>query len=181
MRLVTFSARSFTEQLSAALDNPCRETDSYLPMSLREWFWGSPRSRAIDLLVSVAARYGILIAKLKNHAAMCKYPTIRAGLEGLAATEEAQAEILGQFIATEGRSFIAQPIMQFDGANNWRRLKADLTLQAQMLGDLNQAIVLLDGHDHHAAAKLRALASNEERNLGDLRGLVLKCDTQALD
>jgi hypothetical protein len=28
---------------------------------------------------------------------------------------------------------------------------------------------------------LREIATEEERNLGDLRDLVLKCDTQALD
>jgi hypothetical protein len=49
------------------------------------------------------------------------------------------------------------------------------------LSHLNQAIVLLEGHDHHAVARLREIATEEERNLGDLRDLVLKCDAQALD
>jgi hypothetical protein len=150
-------------------------------MSLREWFWPNPRSRAIDVLASVATRYRVLAASLKQHAAMCQYPTIRIGLEGLAATEEAQAETLDRFLAGEGRDATPQAIVGLDGANNWQRLKADLTLQSQMLSDLNQAIVLLEGHDHHAAAKLRDLATDEERNLGDLRDLVLKCDTLALD
>lgn len=166
---------------TTALDNPRPDTDTYLPMSLTEWFWPNPRSRAIDMLAAAATRYRVLAANLKQHAAMCKYPTIRAGLEGLAATEEAQAETLDRFLADEGRSATSQPIVQLDGANNWQRLKADLTLQAQLLSDLNQAIVLLEGHDHHAAGRLRDLATDEERNLGDLRDLVLKCDTQALD
>jgi bacterioferritin (cytochrome b1) len=164
-----------------ALDNPPRGTDSYLPMSLTEWFWQSPRSRAIDMLASVAGRYRVLAANLRNHAAMCKYPTMRAGLEDLAAIEEEQAEALDGILMLDGRKPSPQPIVQLDGANNWQRLKADLTLQAQMLSDLNQAIVILEGRDHHAAAKLREMATDEERNLGDLRDLVLKCDTQALD
>jgi len=151
-------------------------------MSLREWFWPNPRSRAIDVLASLATHYRVLAASLKQHAAMCQYPTLRAGLEGLAATEEAQAETLKRFLADEGRDAAApQAIVQLDGANNWQRLKADLALQSQMLSDLNQAIVMLEGRDHHAAARLRNLATDEERNLGDLRDLVLKCDTLALD
>lgn len=163
------------------LDNPHRDTDSYLPMSLTEWFWPSPRSRAIGMLASVAMRYRVLAASLKRHAAMCEYPTIRAGLEGLATTEETQADTLDRFLADEACKATPPTIMRLDGANNWQRLKADLTLQAQMLSDLNQAIVLLEGRDHHAAARLRDLATDEERNLGDLRDLVLKCDTLALD
>jgi hypothetical protein len=150
-------------------------------MSLTEWFWPSPRSRAIDMLASVAMRYRVLAASLKQHAAMCKYPTIRGGLEGLATTEEAQADTLDRFLADETCDATPPAFVRLDGANNWQRLKADLTLQSQMLSDLNQAIVLLEGHDHHAAARLRDLAADEERNLGDLRDLVLKCDTLALD
>jgi hypothetical protein len=133
------------------------------------------------MLALVAMRYRVLAASLKQHAAMCEYPTIRAGLEGLAATEEAQAERLDRFLADETCNTTPPAIVRLDGANNWQRLKADLTLQAQMLSDLNQAIVLLEGRDHHAAARLRDFANDEERNLGDLRDLVLKCDTQALD
>ncbi|HEX4209891.1 MAG TPA: hypothetical protein VHY56_05825, partial [Candidatus Binataceae bacterium] len=118
-------------------------------MSLTEWFWSNPRSRAIDTLRSLTARYRILGSNLKNHAKMCKYPTIRAGLEMLASTAEVQAKALDGFIAREGRSPAPQPTVRLDGANNWQRLKADLAYHVQMLADLNQAIVLLEGHDHH--------------------------------
>ena len=165
----------------STLDNFSRHTDSYLPMSLMEWFWPDPRLRAIGTLEAVAARYRSLAANLREHAEICKYPTIRAGLEGLAAREEIQTDALKAFLANEGRKLETGVIVHLDGASNWQRLKADLALQTQMLSDLNRAIVLLEGHDHHAAARLRDIAAEEERNLCDLGDLVLKCDTQALD
>jgi hypothetical protein len=133
-------------------------------MSLREWFWPSPRSRAVDMLASVAMRYRVLAANLKQHAEMCNYPTIRAGLEELAAAEEAQAKALEGFLSGNNHQAASGPMIQLDGANNWQRLKADLTLQSQMLSDLNQAIVLLEGRDHHAAVPARPRA--EMRHAG---------------
>jgi hypothetical protein len=150
-------------------------------MSLTEWFWSNPRSRAIDTIGSLAARYRALAANLEGHAAMCRLPTIRASLEVLAVTEKAQAQALDGFLTGEGRTPSLHPALVIDGPSNWQRLQADLALQAKLLSDLNQAIVLLEGHDHHAVARLREIATEEERNLGDLRDLVLKCDAQALD
>lgn len=150
-------------------------------MSLTEWFWSNPRSRAIDEIGSLAARYSALAANLERHASMCRLPTIRASLEALAATEKAQAQALDGFLSGEGRKPSFHPALLIDGPSNWQRLQADLALQAKLLSDLHQAIVSLEGHDHHAAAWLRRIAAEEEHHLGDLRDLVLKCDTQALD
>jgi hypothetical protein len=150
-------------------------------MSLTAWFWSNPRSRALDTISSLAARYRALGANLEGHAAMCRLPTIRANLEVLAATEKAQAQALDGFLTGEGRKPSLHPALLIDGSSNWQRLQADLALQAKLLSDLHQAIVLLEGLDHHAVARLREIATKEERNLGDLRDLVLKCDTQALD
>lgn len=150
-------------------------------MSLTEWFWSNPRSRAIETISSLVARYRDLAANLEQHAARCRLPTIRASLEALAVTENAQAQALDAFVTAQGRRPSLHSALLIDGSSNWQRLQADLASQAKLLSDLNQAIVLLEGHDHHAAAQLREIAAEEERNLGDLRDLVLKCDTQALD
>jgi bacterioferritin (cytochrome b1) len=150
-------------------------------MSLTEWFWSNPRSRAIDRIGSLAARYDALAANIERHAAICRLPTIRASLEELAATEKAHAQALDGLLIGEGRRRMIRQAPLIDGSSNWQRLQADLALQAKLLSELNQAIVLLEGHDHHAAARLREIATEEENNLGELRDLVLRCDTQALD
>ncbi|MGA2409160.1 MAG: hypothetical protein ABSG46_02085 [Candidatus Binataceae bacterium] len=151
-------------------------------MSLTEWFWPNSRARAIDSLASIASRYALLADSLKRHAAMCNYPTLRSGLEQLALFEAEQAQTLQSFLQREGRAAqAAAPSPPGASANNWQRLNADLTLHGELLRELNQVIVLLEGREHHAEAWLRDFAAREERSLGDLRDLTLKCDPQALD
>jgi len=96
--------------------------------------------------------------------------------------EAAQAEALRLYLERE--SLPPTPVstpLAGAAANNWQRLNADLALQAELLRELNQVIVLLEGREHHAEPWLRDFAANEERTLGDLRDLTLKCDPQALD
>ena len=158
------------------------DTIIYAPMSLTEWFSPNPRARAIDSLALIASRYALLADNLKRHAAMCNYPTLRSGLEQLATFQAAQAEAVRTLLEREGRVLrSAGPKPPGASADNWQRLNADLALQGELLRELNQAIVLLEGREHHAEAWLRDFANNEERSLGDLRDLTLKCDPQALD
>ena len=150
-------------------------------MSLTEWFWPKPRSRALDTVASIAARYRILAANLERHAAATGYPSIRAGLQKLSGTKLKQAEDLLRFLQSEKREVPAANETHFDGASNWQRLKGDLEAELHLFRELNQAIVQLEGGEHQAANWLRDFATHEERCLGDLRDLVLKCDTYALD
>jgi hypothetical protein len=182
-RLATSSARYSIDGGSKriALDKPERGANSYLPMSLTDWFWPKPRSRALGTIGSIAASYRMLSASLERHAAACSYPTIRAGLQKLSAAKSEQAESLSKFLASEENRPSAPSVNGVDGASNWQRLKADLALESQLLRELNQAIAQLEGRQHQAAGWLRDFAGNEERCLGDLRDLVLKCDTYALD
>jgi hypothetical protein len=163
------------------LDNPSQCADICLPMSLSEWLWPNPRSRALDGIASIAADYRILAANLERHAAACRYPTIRAGLEKLSAAKLEQAEDLCRFLSSDGRAASSPNGRRMDGSSNWLRLKADLALESRLLRELNQAIVRLEGSEHRAAQWLRDFAAIEERRLGELRDLVLKCDTYALD
>lgn len=176
------SARSFTEAVERlVLDKSWRHADSYLPMSLSEWFWPKPRLRALANIDSIAARYRTLAVNLESHASACAYPTIRSGLQKLSAAKLEQAEALDRFLASEGSEPSAATVNRADGASNWQRLKTDLALESQLFRELNQAIARLEGGEHQAAAWLRDFAAHEERCLSDLRELVLKCDTYALD
>jgi hypothetical protein len=174
-------ARSFIESRRDRLDNPAADAASYLPMSLTEWFWPNSRPRGLETIGSIAARYRILAASLERHAAACAYPTIRAGLQRLAATKFEQAEDLVRLLTPEHRGVSVPDGLRVDGASNWRRLKADLETELHLFRELNQAIVQLEGRDHQAAKWLRDFAGNEEHLVSELRDLVLKCDTYALD
>lgn len=164
-----------------ALDKPERRADSYLPMSLKEWLWPNSRSRALDTIASIAARYRIFAANLERHASASSYPTISAGLLKLSAAKLEQAEDLRRFLSSEDRIPPAPNGLRLDGASNWQRLKTDLEAELHLFRELNQAIVQLEGGEHQAAKWLRDFAVNEESYLSDLRDLVLKCDTYALD
>ena len=52
-----------------------------------------------------------------------------------------------------------------------------LELRAKM----NQQALHWEGIDPALAARLRTIALEDDRNLGELRELALKCDPQALD
>ena len=150
-------------------------------MSFAEWFRSDPRSRALDAIAAIAARYRDLAANLERHSQASTYPTIRTALQRLSAEKIEQAEELGRFLATEGCKLPTPSPMSLDGASNWLRLKADLALEAESMRDLNQAIARLEGGEHRPAKWLRDFAANEERCLGELRDVVLRCDTYALD
>jgi len=92
-----------------------------------------------------------------------------------------QAEDLRRFLKSEKREPPKAGGLPLDGSSNWRRLKSDLEAESQLFRELNQSIVWLEGGEHREARWLRDFAASEERYLGDLRDLVLRCDTYALD
>jgi hypothetical protein len=140
-----------------------------------------PRASAIDRLAECTGRYAALAASLARHSTMCDLPTIAAELARLAAAEANQAETLRRMLRDRGAwPAPATPPVR-EGASNWARLSADLALQIELFSELSQSIVEVERADPELAAALRNFAAEEDRNLGVLRDLTLKCDPQALD
>lgn len=141
----------------------------------------SPRTRLMTALAAIAGHYETLAANLKRHADACAYPNIKAGLARLAASEEAQASRLRELLRERGARPRLPDIPIHDGSNNWERLERDLGLQVGLFRDLNLQIPEWAGLDAELSERLREFAGQEDRNIGELRDLTLKCDPQALD
>jgi hypothetical protein len=60
-------------------------------------------------------------------------------------------------------------------------LRNDLALQVKILRELQSQFSEWTGVDPQIAQQLRECATAEDRNIGQLRDLTLKCDPQALD
>ena len=153
-----------------------------LAMSFRDLFRPrSPRVSAVDHLAEATGSYATLAQNLARHAAICELPTIAAELPRLAEAAKERAEELRRMLRDRG-VWPAPPFPPTpDGPSNWERLTSDLALQTELFGVLNQSIVEVEATDPDLAAALRKLAEKEDRNLGILRDLALKCDPQALD
>lgn len=138
-------------------------------------------ARPLEHLASTAGRYEMLAASLKHHAVMCDFPNIKMGLERLAATETLQANQLRKILADHRTWPRMAETPLYEGASNWERLNADLSLLADICRSLNLLAVEWESLEPELAAQLRALAGTESDNLAMLRDLTLKCDPQALD
>ena len=141
----------------------------------------SPRTRLIAELAAIAGHYEALAVNLRRHADECAYPNIKAGLARLAASEEVQANKLRELLRARGASPRLADLPLHDGSSNWERLKRDLELQVRLVRDLNLQVPEWAGIDAELSARLREFAAREDRNIGELRDLTLKCDPQALD
>jgi hypothetical protein len=135
----------------------------------------------LDELAQTAGHVESLAINLKRDAAMCAYPTIKAGLERLANAKAAQANVLRKLVLDLGAwpRLPANPV--HGGSSNWERLYANLSLQITVLRELNIQVVEWEHVDPAIAARLREFTVEEESNLADLRDLTLRCDPQALD
>jgi hypothetical protein len=141
----------------------------------------SPRSRLLNRLAETAADAETLAANLTRHTEMCSYPTLRAGLEELAAEETAQANAMRQLVLQNGVWPKLPNRSSPEGSSNWERLRNDLALQIQILRALRSQLSEWTGIDPQIAERLRESADEEDRHIGQLRDLTLKCDPQALD
>ncbi len=141
----------------------------------------SPRSRLLNRLAETAAGAETLAANLTRHTEMCSYPTLRAGLEELAAAETAQANAMRELLLQNRvwPKLSDRPL--HEGSSNWQRLRNDLALQVEILRALQSQLPEWTGIDPQIAAQLREFAEQEDRHIGQLRDLTLKCDPQALD
>ena len=141
----------------------------------------SPRSRLLNRLAETAADAEILAANLARHAERCTYPTLRAGLEELAAGETTQANMLRQLLLQNDvwPKFPSKPL--HEGSSNWERLRNDLALQVKILRALQSQFPEWTAIDPKIAERLRESATEEDNHIEQLRDLTLKCDPHALD
>jgi hypothetical protein len=141
----------------------------------------SPRKRLLNRLAVTAADAELLAANLTRHTEMCSYPTLRAGLEELAAAEATQANALRELLLQNGvwPKLPRQP--PHEGSSNWERLRNDLAIQIKILRGLQAQFPEWTPVDSRIAEQLRQTAKNEDRYIDQLRDLTLKCDPQALD
>jgi hypothetical protein len=141
----------------------------------------SPRSRLLSRLAETVADTELLAANLTRHAEMCDYPTLKAGLEELAAAETMQANMMRQLLLQQGvwPKSASQPA--HEGSSNWERLSNDLGLQIKILRALHSQFSEWSAIDSAIGERLRQSATEEDRHIEQLRDLTLKCDPQALD
>ena len=135
----------------------------------------------MNRLAETAADAETLAANLTRHTEMCSYPTLRAGLEELAVVETARANAMRHLLLQYGvlPKFPNKP--SHEGSSNWERLQNDLALQIKILRALQSQLSEWTPIDPQLAERLRESASEEDRHIGQLRDLTLKCDPQALD
>jgi hypothetical protein len=141
----------------------------------------SPRSRLLKRLAETGADAETLAANLIRHTEMCSYPTLRAGLEEVAAAETVQANAIRQLLLHNGVWPKLPNRTPHEGSSNWERLRNDLALQVKILRALQSQLSEWTGIDPQIAERLRASAIEEDRHIEQLRDLTLKCDPHALD
>jgi hypothetical protein len=146
---------------------------------IRQWL--SPRSRLLNRLAETAGEAEALAGNLTRHTELCTYPTLRAGLQALAAAETAQANTMRELVLHNGIWPKVPLLPPHQGANNWERLSNDLALQVKILRALRSQQSEWSAIDPLIAAQLDKCATAEDRHIGQLRDLTLKCDPQALD
>jgi len=141
----------------------------------------SPDARLVEDLADLAGRNEVLVERLKRHAANCKYPNIKAGLEALATRESGHAKTLRRILAERNTWPRLGEQTGRDGANNWERLNSDLAALAAIASGLRRAAVNWEPVDATLADRLAQLAAEDDSCESDLRQLALKCDPHALD
>jgi hypothetical protein len=152
-------------------------------MGLVAWIAASisPRARRLARLAQIGGDSERLARSLSQHAARCKPPRIKEGLETLAAAEAANANALRDLILARGAWPLRSLAPVADGSSNWARLNADLAASVELVRALDAAVAEWEGADQSLAERLRELAAARENRIALLRDLATKCDPQALD
>ncbi len=147
----------------------------------RLWSASAPEERLLAGLADVAGRHQELAGRLARHAELCAYPNVASGLAALATRQSEHARTLDAILSERHVwSRLPRP-MGAEGASNWARVSGDLALMLELTREMNQQALRWEGIDPALAARLRAIALEDDRGLGELRELTLKCDPQALD
>ncbi len=147
----------------------------------RLWSATSPEERLLAELTDIAGRHQELAGRLARHAELCAYPNVAGSLAALAARQAEHARTLDAILSERHVwSKLPRP-MGAEGANNWARVSGDLALMLELTRAMNHQALRWEGIGPAFAARLRVIALEDDRGLGELRELVLKCDPQALD
>lgn len=147
----------------------------------RMWTVTPPEERLLAELADIAGRHQELADRLARHAELCAYPNIASGLGALAARQVEHARTLDKILRERHVwSKLPRPIGT-EGSSNWARIGSDLELMLYLSREVNQQALHWEGIDPAFAARLRTIALEDDRSLGELREFTLKCDPQALD
>jgi hypothetical protein len=140
-----------------------------------------PEERMLAELAEIAGRHRELASRLARNAELCTYPNIAAGLRALATHQAEHARALDAILGERHAGSKPPRPPGADGASNWQRLSGALELLLELTRAMNQQALHWEGIDAAFAARLSTIAREDDRALGELRELALKCDPQALD
>jgi hypothetical protein len=147
----------------------------------RMWTAAPPEERLLAELADLAGRHQELANRLARHAKLCAYPNIAGALGALAARQAEHARTLDALLSQRHVwSKLPRP-MGAEGSSNWQRVSGDLALLLDLSREVNRQALHWEGIDLAFAARLRTIAREDDRSLGELRELALKCDPQAFD
>jgi hypothetical protein len=165
----------------AATANDAEADESLMGMLQRMWTLTPPEEHLLAQLADIAGRHRELAGRLARHAALCAYPNIAGGLGALAARQAEHARTLDAILSEHHAwSKLPRP-MGAEGASNWARVSGDLALVLDLTREMNQQALHWEEVDPELAARLRTIALDDDRAIGELREMALKCDPQALD
>jgi hypothetical protein len=147
----------------------------------RMWTAAPPEERLLAELANIAGRHQELASHLARHAELCAYPNIAGALGALAARQAEHARTLDALL-TERHAWSKLPRpMGAEGSSNWQRVSGDLALLLDLSREMNRQALHWEGIDSAFAGRLRTIALEDDRSLGELRELAMKCDPQAFD
>jgi hypothetical protein len=158
------------------------EADEILMGILQRMFTAPrPEAHLLAELADIAGRHRELAERLARHAVLCAYPNIAGGLDALAARQAEHAGALDAILRERHVwSKLPRPAGAV-GASNWVRISGDLALMLELTREMSRHALHWEGLDPALAARLRTIAIEDDRAVGELRKMALRCDPQALD
>lgn len=147
----------------------------------RIWTAPPPQAHLLAELADIAGRHRELAGRLARHAALCVYTNIAGGLNALAARQAEHAGALDAILSERHVwSKLPRPAGA-EGASNWARVSGDLALMLELTREMNRQALHWEGIDPTLASRLHKIAIEDDRAVGELRKMALRCDPQALD
>jgi hypothetical protein len=140
-----------------------------------------PEERLLTELADIAGLHHELGNLLARHAELCAYPNIAGALGALAARQSEHARTLDILLGERHASSNLPRPIGAEGSSNWQRLSGDLALLLDLSRQMNQQALRWEGIEPAFAARLRTIGREDDRSLGELRELAMKCDPQAFD